>query len=177
VFHLEGKSIYTILLGIIAVLTLALAVLIIFLFISYKPNQQAGNVAQPQNSAMAERVVADDEMLEFKLFEGKEKMFALKGEKDHPDSIIMVSVTLKCDAGPKKKKEQDITNRVNAYISELEEAVGDYFAGMTLTEAKELETRYKARDDLLNTFNEILNANKQEKEKVVYRVTLQMFPQ
>ncbi len=174
---MEGKSIYTILLAIIAVLTLALAVLIIFLFISYNPNRQAQTNVPPTNTTIAERVVADDEMLEFKLFEGKEKMFALKGEPDHRDSIVMVSLTIKCDAGPKKKKAEDITNRVNGYISELEEAVGDYFAAMTLTEAKALETRYKARDDLLNTFNEILNANKQEKEKVVYRVTLQMFPQ
>jgi len=177
VFHLEGKSIYTILLGIIAVLTLALAVLIIFLFISYKPNQQVQTAAPTANPTVSERVVADDEMLEFKLFEGKEKMFALKAETQNPDSIVMVSVTIKCDAGPKKKKAEEITTRVNGYISELEEAVGDYFASITLTEAKALETRYKARDDLLNTFNEILNANKQEKEKIVYRVTLQMFPQ
>ncbi len=174
---MEGKSIYTILLAIIAVLTLALAVLIIFLFISYNPNQQAQTVTPPTNAPITERVVADDEMLEFKLFEGKEKMFALKGEKENPDSIVMVSVTIKCDAGPKKKREEEITTRVNGYLSEMEESVGDYFAAMTLTEAKELETRFKARDDLLNTFNEILNANKQEKEKIVYRVTLQMFPQ
>lgn len=174
---MEGKSIYTILLSIIAVLTLALAVLIIFLFITYNPNQQAANTAQGQATTMLERVVSDDEMIEFKLFDGEEKMFALKSEPAHPDSIVMVSVTIKCDAGPKRKKEEEITKRINNYISELEEAVGDYFAAMTLTEAKELETRYKARDDLLNTFNEILNANKKEKEKTVYRVTLQMFPQ
>lgn len=174
---MEGKSIYTILLGIIAVLTLALAVLIIFLFISYNPNRAAAGAATPQGNTMTERIVADDEMLEFKLFEGKEKMFALKAETAYPDSIVMVAVTIKCDAGSKKKKAEDITNRVNLYMSELEEAVGDYFAAMTLTEAKALETRYKARDDLLNRFNEILNANKADKEKVVYRVTLQMFPQ
>jgi len=174
---LEGKSIYTVLLAIIAVLTLALAVLIIFLFISYNPNRQALSIAQP-NTEMAERVVADDEMIEFKLFNGEEKMFALKSEPEHPDSIVMVSVTLKCDAGTKRKKEADIVNRVSVlYISELEEAVGDYFAAMTLSEAKELETRYKARDDLTDIFNDILNANRQEKEKIVYRVTLQMFPQ
>ena len=63
------------------------------------------------------------------------------------------------------------------YLSELEEAVGDYFAAMTLSEARELETRYKARDDLINTFNEILNANKHPMEKIVYKVTLQMFAQ
>ncbi len=174
---MEGKSIYTILLGIIAVLTLALAVLIIFLFISYNPNRQAVGTTTTPNTNITERVVADDEMLEFKLFEGKEKMFALKAEKEHPDSIVMVSVTIKCDAGAKKKKTDEITARVEGYMSELEEAVGDYFAAMTLTEAKALETRYKARDELLNKFNEILNANKKDKEKVVYRVTLQMFPQ
>jgi len=172
---LESKSIYTILLAIIAVLALALAVLIIFIFISYNPNQQvATNI---ESKGMSERVVSDEEMIEFKLFEGAEKMFALKSEPENPDSIVMVSVTIKCDAGEKRKKETDITNRVNQYMSEFEEAVGDYFANMTLTEAKLVETRYKARDDLLKIFNDIINANKTEKEKVIYKVTLQMFPQ
>ena len=48
---------------------------------------------------------------------------------------------------------------------------------MSLAEAKELETRYKARDDLIEIFNEILNENKPNKQKIVYRVTLQMLPQ
>ena len=63
------------------------------------------------------------------------------------------------------------------YQTELEQAVGDYFADMSLAEAKELETRYKARDDLIEIFNEILNENKPNKQKIVYRVTLQMLPQ
>lgn len=172
---MESKSIYTVLLAIIAVLTLALAVLIIFLFISYNPNQQAATDIEAKG--MNERVVPDEEMIEFKLFEGTEKMFALKSEPENPDSIVMVAVTIKCDAGEKRKKETDITNRVNQYMSEFEEAVGDYFANITLTEAKLVETRYKARDDLLNIFNDIINANKTEKEKIVYKVTLQMFPQ
>ena len=159
---MESKSIYTILLSIIAVLTLALAVLIIFLFISYNPNQQAVNNADTVKG-MSERVVPDDEMIEFKLFNGEEKMFALKGEPENPDSIVMVSVTIKCDAGKKRRKEADITSLVEQYMSELEEAVGDYYANITLTEAKLLEIRYKARDDLLEIFNEILNRNKQEK--------------
>lgn len=173
---MEGKSIYTILLAIIAVLTLALSVLIIFLFISYNPGRQAAGDIE-STKAMSERVVPDDEMIEFKLFDGSEKMFALKGEPKNPDSIVMVSVTIKCDASEKRKKEADIISRVTQYMSELEEAAGDYFANMTLSEAKLLETRYKARDDLLDIFNEIINANKREKEKTVYKVTLQMFPQ
>lgn len=174
---MESKSIYTILLAIIAVLTLALAVLIIFLFVTYNPNVKAAEDVRT-DGAMAERIVPDDEMIEFKLFGGEEKMFALKGEPEHPDSIVLVSLSLKCDAGAKKKKAEEITKLVTElYLSELEEAVGDYFAGITLTEAKEMETRYKARDDLLNTFNEILNANKHPKEKIVYKVTLQMFAQ
>lgn len=174
---MESKSIYTILLAIIAVLTLTLAVLIIFLFVTYNPNVRAAGDVQTDGT-MTERIVPDDEMIEFKLFNGEEKMFALKSEPEHLDAIVLVSVTLKCDAGPKKKKETEITALVNdLYLSELEEAVGDYFAAMTLTEAREIETRYKARDDLMNTFNEILNANKHPKEKIVYKVTLQMFAQ
>lgn len=173
---MEGKSIYTILLAIIAVLTLSLAILIIFLFISYNPNQQAA-INVETTKGMSERVVPDTEMIEFKLFLGEEKMFALKGEPENPDSIIMVSVTIKCDTGEKRKKETDVTTRVTQYMSELEEAVGDYFADMTLTEAKLVETRYKARDDFIRIFNDIINANKKDKEKTVYKVTLQMFAQ
>lgn len=172
---MESKSIYTVLLAIIAVLALALAVLIIFIFISYNPNQQAAANIEPKG--MSERVVPDEEMIEFKLFDGEEKMFALKSELENPDSIVMVAVTIKCDAGEKRKRETDITNRVTQYMSEFEEAVGDYFADMTLTEAKLVETRYKTRDDLLNIFNDIINANKTEKEKIIYKVTLRMFPQ
>ncbi|NLY17667.1 MAG: flagellar basal body-associated protein FliL [Clostridiaceae bacterium] len=170
---MESRSIYTVLLAIIAVLALALAVLVIFLFVSYNPNHQVATNIE----GMSERVVPDEEMIEFKLFDGEERMFALKSEPENPDSIVMVSVTIKCDAGEKRKKETDITNRVNQYMSELEEAVGDYFANITLSEAKLVETRYKARDDLLNIFNDIINANKSEKEKIIYKVTLQMFPQ
>ncbi len=173
---MEGKSIYTILLAIIAVLTLSLAILIIFLFISYNPNQQAA-IDVETTKGMSERVVPDAEMIEFKLFLGEEKMFALKGEPENPDSIVMVSVTIKCDTGEKRKKETDVTTRVTQYMSELEEVVGDYFADMTLTEAKLVETRYKARDDFIRIFNDIINANKQDKEKTVYKVTLQMFAQ
>ena len=136
------------LLAIIAVLTLSLAVLIIFLFISYNPNQQQAANISP-GASISERIVPDEEMLEFKLFGGEEKLFALKSEQENPNSLVMVSVTIKCDAGERRRREKDIATRVNTYISEMEEAVGDYFAAMTLTEAKELETRYKARDDLL----------------------------
>ena len=63
------------------------------------------------------------------------------------------------------------------YTSELEQAVGDYFANMTYSEAKDIDTRYKARDDLLEIFNNILNENKQTKQKIVYKVTLNILPQ
>ena len=144
----------------------------IFLFVSYNPNHQVATNIE----GMSERVVPDEEMIEFKLLTVR-KDVSLKSEPENPDSIVMVSVTIKCDAGEKRKKETDITNRVNQYMSELEEAVGDYFANITLSEAKLVETRYKARDDLLNIFNDIINANKSEKEKIIYKVTLQMFPQ
>jgi flagellar basal body-associated protein FliL len=174
---LEGKSIYTILLSIIAVLSLALAVIIIFLFISFNPNQQTSGKAQLDNS-ISERVVPDDEMIEFKLFNGEERIFALKDDGENQNPLVMVSVSLKCDAGARRRKEKEITNLVSVlYQTELEQAVGDYFADMSLAEAKELETRYKARDDLIEIFNEILNENKPNKQKIVYRVTLQMLPQ
>jgi len=171
---LEKKGIYTILLSIVAVLSLALAVLIVFLFISY-PSRN--NKAVQADNTISERVVPDSELVEYKLFDGQEKIFALKYEPDHPDSIVLVSVSIKCDTGEKRKNEEKINNLISLYTSELEQAVGDYFADMSYSDAKNIETRYKARDDLLEIFNSILNENKQVKQKIVYKVTLNMLPQ
>lgn len=172
---MERKGIYTVLLSIIAVLSLALAVLIIFLFISY-PSMK-GEKAAIVDSEISERVVPDNELAEYKLFNGEEKIFALKYEADYPDSIALVSVSIKCDVGEKRKNEEKINNLISLYTSELEQAVGDYFANMTYSEAKDIDTRYKARDDLLEIFNNILNENKQTKQKIVYKVTLNILPQ
>ncbi|HEY8422714.1 MAG TPA: flagellar basal body-associated FliL family protein [Thermoclostridium sp.] len=171
---MEKKSINIVLLSIIAVLSLAIAVLIIFLFISY-PSQK--NAQAAVDGIISERVVPDSELAEYKLFNGEEKIFALKYEPDHPDSIVLVSVSIKCDTGEKRKNEETISNLISLYTSDLEQAVGDYFANMTYSEAKDLETRYKARDDLMEIFNSILNENKQIKKKVIYKVTLNMLPQ
>lgn len=171
---MEKKGIYTILLSIVAVLSLALAVLIVFLFISY-PSRN--NKAVQADNTISERVVPDSELVEYKLFDGQEKIFALKYEPDHPDSIVLVSVSIKCDTGEKRKNEEKINNLISLYTSELEQAVGDYFADMSYSDAKNIETRYKARDDLLEIFNSILNENKQVKQKIVYKVTLNMLPQ
>ena len=171
---MEKKGIYTILLSIVAVLSLALAVLIVFLFISY-PSRN--NKSVQADNTISERVVPDSELVEYKLFDGQEKIFALKYEPDHPDSIVLVSVSIKCDTGEKRKNEEKINNLISLYTSELEQAVGDYFADMSYSDAKNIETRYKARDDLLEIFNNILNENKQVKQKIVYKVTLNMLPQ
>ncbi|NLX77372.1 MAG: flagellar basal body-associated FliL family protein [Clostridiaceae bacterium] len=173
---MERKGTYTILLSIIAVLSLALAVLVVFLFISYPSREKDNRLIQTDNP-ITERVVPDEEMGEFKLFDGQEKLFALKDEPDRADSIVLVSVSIKYDTGVKRRDEEKIVNLITLYKSELEQAVGDYFANMTYTEAKDIETRYKARDDLLQIFNSILNENKESKQKIVYRVTLNMLPQ
>lgn len=174
---MEGKKTNIVLLSIIAVLSLALAVLIIFLFILYPNQKQQSDKIIDSDDFISERVVADDEMIEFKLFDGEDKLLALKDEPNHPDSIVLVKVSIKCDTGPKRKNEEKVTNLVSLYTSDLEQAVGDYFAAMTYTEAKDVETRYKARDELMEIFNNILNENKNAKQKIVYKVNLEMLPQ
>lgn len=172
---MEKKGIYTVLLSIIAVLSLALAVLIVFLFISYPSVKK--EKASSANNEISERIVPDDELMEYQLFDGEDKVFALKDEPNHTDSLVLVSVSIKCDVGEKRKNEEKIKSLISLYTSELEEAVGDYFAEMTYSEAKNIETRNKAREDLMKIFNNILNENKEVKQKIVYKVTLTMLPQ
>lgn len=62
---MQGKTLYTILLSIIAVLTLALAVMVIFVFTAF--NSNTANPSQETQKPLIERAVPKEEQAELKL--------------------------------------------------------------------------------------------------------------
>lgn len=173
IINLEGKGVYTILLAANAILALALAVLVIFLFVTWGPNN--GTTITENPTMKDERLVPMDESKEFDIFPGQDTsapFFTLKPEPEHPDSILMLTMKIKCDMGKKSKNEEEITSLVTqTYAAELQQAVTDYISKLTYSDVILEETKYKTRDDLKSIFNEILNSGRKEKEPIVYSVT------
>jgi flagellar basal body-associated protein FliL len=172
---LEGKGIYTILLAIVAVLTLAVAVLVIFLFTTFNSRVVTGTESTQPVSVATERPVPPDELKEYVMYTGEGSnasgLFNLKASPEHPEGYLMVTFSVKYDVGPKRKLEEDRTALVEAtYASELKQAASLYFGNLTYEDASDIATRQKAADTLRDTFNEIVNAGVTEKQVIVYKV-------
>lgn len=173
---MEGKGIYTILLAIVAVLTLAVAVLVIFLFTTFnRGTVTAGNGETLPDTVATERPVPPDELKEYIIYTGEgasgSGLFNLKATPEHPEGYLMVTFSVKYDVGPKRKLEEERTALVEAtYASELKQAASLYFGNLTYEEANDTATRQKAADTLRDTFNEIVNTGVTEKQVIIYKV-------
>lgn len=150
---MQGKSLYTILLSIIAVLSLALAVLIVIL-LTINP----GSAEKP--SGVDERIIPIEEQVEFKLYgsdDSKEAVFNIKSTEKHPNSFIMASVSIFYDAGNKSSLLEERKALVeNTYLSELKQATIEYFRSKTYEELQAEEGMKKAREELKDIYNKIV---------------------
>lgn len=171
---MQGKSLYTILLSIIAVLTLALAVLIIFIFTTL--NSTAANPPKT-DGVVVSRVVAPEEMAEFKLCgsvdedgnEDKDGIFNIKSTEDHPGSYILVSVSIIYDGGDKNALlEQRKALLEKTYSSELKQETIEYFMGKTFNELHAPGAIQEAQGALKDTYCKIIGEDSNIILKVVF---------
>ncbi|NLM74496.1 MAG: flagellar basal body-associated FliL family protein [Clostridiaceae bacterium] len=168
---MQGKTLYTILLSIIAVLTLALAVLIIVLF-TFNANIEKG--MQTANNAV-QRIVPPSEQAEFKLYgnsndSSTDAVFNIKSTSQHPNSFIMASVSIIYDGGKKNKlleERQDLIERV--YLSQLKEATIEYFRNQTFEELQASDSMKIAREELKEIYNDIVS-NQGTEERFIIKV-------
>ena len=170
---MQGKSLYAILLSIIAVLALALAVLVIFLFTTYN-NMKTGSTASPTPTSQEAREVPPDEQANLNLYKTAEgtsadAIFNLKSSPAHDGSFLMASITLVYDSGSKKAKNpEDRAALLMGYQSELKQACIEYFRSLTFEDLSDDAAIEKARDTLKDNFNNIL-ADK-GKDKIIIRI-------
>lgn len=168
---MQGKSLYAILLSIIAVLALALAVLVIFLLTTYNNIKP---VEQPDPTEEAREVVPDEERGKFVLFTDsggapQDAVFNLKPSPAHSDSYAMVNVTIVYDMGTDKDPEgKRLKLFSETYLSELRQACIQYFRSQTYEDLIEESALDKASDTLKDKFNVILEGK--SKDKIVLKI-------
>lgn len=159
---MQGKTLYTILLSIIAVLTLALAVMIIFIFTAF-----SGNNAKPQQGEEVEKIQRDvpmDEQAEYKLYseDGKEGIFTLKASEKHPNSFLMCSVSVIFDGGKKNKKLEERQKLLEKSDTQLKQATVKYFMSKTFEDLSEDDAVEEARTALKSAYNDIVSKDSEE---------------
>lgn len=159
---MQGKTLYTILLSIIAVLTLALAVMVIFIFTAF--NGSAPNPDQGEEIEKVERVVPQEEQAEFKLYTGdsSDGIFNIRSSEAHPNSFLMASISIIYDGGKKNKKLEDRQLLIEKNVSMLKQTTIKYFLSKSFEELSEIEAMEKARLSLKSAFNEIVSKDSEE---------------
>ncbi|NLP13938.1 MAG: flagellar basal body-associated FliL family protein [Clostridium sp.] len=158
---MEAKGGYFILIGIVAFLSLSLAVLIIILFL------QGGSVNSASDNPKVVVLPSDDELVKLKLFEEKTP-FNLKNEDSGKNSIIVISAEI--SYFKKVRDVEDTTAKIEANKSMLQELVGTYFQSLTLKDVMKSDAKEKAREELTKRMNQRLLANEKAKDDIVYTI-------
>jgi flagellar basal body-associated protein FliL len=160
---LQGKTLYTILLSIIAVLTLALAVLIIFIFTAYNGNKVNPSSKETQKP-LVERAVPKEERAELQLYadEGNEAIFNIRSTEDHPNSFLMASISIIYDGGKKNKKLEERKTLLEKNLSMLKQASIKYFLNKSFEDLSKDDAMDDAQSALKAAFNEIVSTDSEE---------------
>lgn len=172
---MQGKSLYAILLSIIAVLALALAVLVIFLFTTFN-NINRTPTAATETPAPTARVVPPAEQVEVNLYASADSasgdsVFNLKPSPAHEASYLMASISVVYDAGEKSKLLTERTALIDSSKSEFKQAAIEYFLGLTYEDLTgDPASMQKARDTLKDTFSGILA--KSSKDNIILKIII-----
>ena len=159
---MEKKGSSFILLIIVAFLSLALAILVGYLFIVNGNTKTTVETTQKETT----KVPAEKDLASISVFEGK-KYFNVKSATDNRIAVVQVAVGLKYYKVVKKiNVEELLTGR----MSEIGEAIGSYFMNVTLEDIKKPETKVKVKSDLKVIINDILSRGEKEKLEIVYMV-------
>lgn len=162
---MQGKTLYTILLSIIAVLTLALAVMVIFIFTAFNSNSGKPS-SQETQKPLVERAVPKEEQAELQLYANSdgsnEAVFNIKSTETNPNSFLLASISIIYDGGKKNKLLEERTLLLKKNISMLKQASIKYFMGQSFEDLSAEDAMEKARTSLKTTFNEIIRTDSED---------------
>ncbi len=170
---MQGKTLYTILLAIIAVLTLALTVMVIFLVTTF--NGRTPAVEDITKRPVVKETIPPEEQAEFNLYatgdnanSKTDALFNLKSTEDHPNSFLMASISIIYDAGEKNKLLESRKAFFETYLSQLKEATIEYFRKKNLEDVRAEDAMQKCRDDLKEIYGQIISES--SKEQIILRI-------
>jgi flagellar basal body-associated protein FliL len=170
---LESKSTFFILIVIVAVLALSLAALAGYLVIiqgnsgNGDKNGDKGQIAE--NGEEIKEIPNDEDLIKVSLF-GDARYFALKKTDPKQSSIIQANVTLKCYKTLKRDKKADVSEIIASRSEEIQELVVKFFMTLTAKDVEDLAVLDKAKEDLTDQINSLLNEGEEKPEDIVYKV-------
>lgn len=184
---MQGKGIYVILLGIIAVLTLSVAVLSIFLFVMFNHPAPGGvqDLAQAEETAEPEiRLVPAEEQRSWNPFATGDNpnapgLYNLMPSEGRESSFLQVTLLIKYDVGENRELEALHSELVETFsAAEIRQACAMYFRRLTYEEVKAAEAIPQAQDALKEAFNRIIDENAGEPLGIIRKVVIEnMLPQ
>jgi flagellar basal body-associated protein FliL len=162
---LEGKSGFIVLIGIVAFLSLTLALLVGYVFFVQGTNPKTAEAANSQNKEV--KIALDEELTKEKLFEGK-MPFNLKSNDSEKISVIVVSAEI--SYFKKIKGIKDTAVKIADNKSKMQEIVGTYFQGLTIEDVMAADAKEIARKELVKRMNECLASNEVQKSDIIYTI-------
>jgi flagellar basal body-associated protein FliL len=167
--NMESKKSTSVLIVIIAALTLTLVVLSIFVVFSSKTSQEFLGLKFGSNFSLETKMPkrpSQNEMATKRLFE-ENVIYNLKNDNGEL-SVIQVNVVI--EYYKKVKGIRNVEKKINSFESAMRELVGNYFQNMTISEVKDPNTRLKAKEDLTIEINDLLNSDENKYYQIVYDV-------
>jgi len=162
---LEGKkSSFFILIGIVAFLSLALALLAGYVFF-VGGSAGTGEAAESKK----EVTVPKDSELALEPMFTKNTAFNLKTTKDDKD-IHVILVNLQVQYFIEFEGIKDTALKVQSNKSKLSEIVGTYFQSLSIDDVKKTDAKEKARQDLKKMMNDYLMQNEEEEGDLIYSI-------
>ncbi len=161
---MEGKSSFFVLVGIVAFLSLSLALLAVYVFFVQDRSPEA---AQGQQNTQIV-VPNDDELVREKLFDEK-TLFNLKND-DESNKTPVIVVSIEVWYYGKVNGIKDTTLKFVANKSRLQEIVGTYFQGLKIQDVSDASAKENVRNDLVRLMNDALLENEKGKNNIIYTV-------
>ncbi len=158
----KSNILIIVLLFIIAFLTVALIVMLSLFFFS--DSRFGGKTADVKS----ERLLKDGEWDTYKLYE--ENMFFNLKKSNSSSNMPLIKVGVEIRYFKKVKGVRSMQEKLDAHSSKMKEIVGTYFQNMTLEEAMRVETKEKARQDLIKQLNDLLNASEDVEKEFIFDV-------
>lgn len=166
---MEGKKTSFILILIIAALSLVIVFLSAYILVDSGLLQ--GFTAKAagltgENSLNGPQRPSQTELGIKKLFDDK-VIYNLKSTNEEV-SVIQVSVAI--EYYRKIRGIKNVEEKINSYDSAIKELVGTYFQKMSIDEVKDPNTKLRAKKELTEEINSLLNADERDKYRIIYDV-------
>lgn len=160
---MESKGSFFVLIGIVAFLSLTIALLAGYVLFGQSSNPVDAKDLENQHI----RIPLEKELINENLFEER-TAFNLKKEGSEKTYVIVISAEI--SYYKKAKGIKDTTVKIKANKSKLQEIVGTYFQNSSIDEVSDAAFKEKSREELKLLMNEHLLMNENTKSDIIYTI-------